>query len=81
MTPRLLFSVILASTAASKHVKDGRHFYDNHEVIDSRKYLENVYNYYSSGKTKTFILNSFSLFQIKPKFKINQCIWAKRDII
>ena len=60
MTPSLLFSVILASTAASKRVNDGRHFYDNHEVIDSRKYLENVYNYYTTGKTNTFILNCFS---------------------
>ena len=67
MTPSLLFSVILASTAASKHLKDGRHFYDNHEVIDSRKYLENVYNYYTTGKTNKNIYSK--LFFVTKYFK------------
>ena len=35
---------------AGSNLKEAKHFHDKSVQIDSRKYLENIYNYYLKGK-------------------------------
>lgn len=41
---------ILMHVLAGNNLKEAKHFHDKSVQIDSRKYLENIYNYYLKGK-------------------------------
>ena len=41
---------LLMHVLAGNNYKAAKHFHDKSVEIDSRKYLENIYNYYLKGK-------------------------------
>ena len=41
---------LLMHVLAGNNHKEAKHFHDKSVEIDSRKYLENIYNYYLQGR-------------------------------
>ena len=50
MLKTFMIGELLMHVLAGNNHKEAKHFPDKSAEIDSRKYLENIYNYYLQGK-------------------------------
>ena len=50
MLKTFIIGELLMHVLAGNNLKEAKHFHDKSDQIDSRKYLENIYNYYLKGK-------------------------------
>ena len=50
MLKTFIFGELLMYVLGRNIHKEAKHFHDKSVQIDSRKYLENIYNYYLKGK-------------------------------
>ena len=50
MLKTFMIGELLMHVLAGNNHKEAKHFHDKSAEIDSRKYLENIYNYYLQGK-------------------------------
>ena len=50
MLKTFIIGELLMHILAGSNLKEAKHFHDKSVQIDSRKYLENIYNYYLKGK-------------------------------
>ena len=50
MLKTFIIGELLMYVLAGNIHKEAKHFHDKSVQIDSRKYLENIYNYYLKGK-------------------------------
>ena len=50
MLKTFIIGELLIHVLAGNNLKGAKHFHDKSVQTDSRKYLENIYNYYLKGK-------------------------------
>ena len=50
MLKTFMIGELLMHVLAGNNHKEAKHFHDKSAEIDSRKYLENIYNYYLQGR-------------------------------